>query len=134
MKRFLALVLAAVMLLPLVGCRLDENGVYYVVDKYQSDARELKKEMKNTERTIDPQQVYASLNYTEKMFYGGYELENWSKNKKSFVENAQFTEMEYCTIWREVSEMIVGELSALPVKMEAGSASVYYVRGDENHE
>ena len=137
LKRLIALFLVLIMICSMVGCgRLDENGVYYIVDVWSDNEKELKKALKDFQRTLDPQQIYASITYNEKLLYGTYQLENWEKSKKDFAKNAKFAELEYCSTYTTTfePELFKKNLSVMPVGIDVGSPCLYEVRGNQDHE
>ena len=136
MKKILAIILVLAALMSLTACgSLDENGVYYIVDAWSDNPKQLKTMLKQTQRTLDPRQIYDSITYNEKMFYGEYKVENWEKNREAFMETATFAELDYCvTYLTNESEMSTGTLSTLPMGITAGHPCVYNLRNNLDHE
>lgn len=136
MKKFLAILMAIAVLLSMAACgRLDEDGVLYIVDHWGDNEKQLDKMLKETQRTLDPQQVYASITYNEKMFYGAYRVKNWEKTKEDFIENTTFADIDYCaTYLSNESRLDTYRLSTLPVGFAAGHPCVYEVRGNRDQE
>lgn len=135
-KRVIAILLSVVVALSVAGCKtLDEDGVYYMVSGFADDEKAVKETLKNTAQELNPQQVYASITYNAKLFYGSYQLENWEKNKNNFVKNATFAELDYCvTYLSNDSKVETEKLSTMPVGLTAGAPCVYETRGNGDHE
>lgn len=135
-KKIIAILLAMLIILSIAGCgRLDEDGVYYMVSTWAKDEKAIKNTLKNTARTVDPQQVYASITYNEKLFYGDYRLKNWDKSKKDFVKNATFADLDYSvTYLTNESQLKTEKLSTMPVGFSAGAPCLYETRGNRDHE
>ena len=135
-RKIIAIMLAIFVVLSMVGCgRLDEDGVYYMITGWADDEKAIKNTLKNMERTLDPPQVYASITYHEKMFYGSYRLKNWDKNKDKFVKEANFVDMDYCvTYLNNESQLETKKLSTMPVGVTAGAPCIYETRGNQDQE
>lgn len=132
MKRFVAMILAALMLVSFAACgksidKEEGETVYYLgsdVDKSVFDS---------PENTLDAEKIYNTVQYTEEMFYGNFWLNDFDNDVKTFYETAEFIELE---CWNSYDEELKTEkLSKLPVKIEAGlrNSFSHSIRIDRNY-
>ena len=85
MKKVMCMVLAALLVLSLVGCgkgvqRLGEDGRYYMGSKEGEEA------IKADPNLLDPARIFADLTYNEAMLHGNYELAYMEDNLEDFAK------------------------------------------------
>lgn len=138
MKRLLALVLALAALVALTACGNSgvskENGVttYTFVDTpYNLSEKEVLEKMPPAETTLDPQSIYDSITYNEKLFYGEYEIYKLDSEFNKFCKNATPMTLEYSDSYGEIYE---STLSTMPVGVRFGPTSVDMGRYVRDHE
>lgn len=106
-QRGITLILAGVLILSLCACgkkslpfskgtKEGEQLVWYLggnnLLKTEVDPKTL---FKNTEDTIDPASIYASLEWTEQMLHGVYGLDNPTKDKKAVLKEIPMESGEF---------------------------------------
>ena len=139
MKRFLSLLLTAAMLLCLCACsgpytgKLGSDVSYYnFPNPYLTDSDEdLLKKIPAPEATLDVQQIYSSLTYDERMFYGDYRLYDQEKDQPKYAQQASYRKLnvaDYSGSSKEYS------LSTLPVTMRVGPTNVELARYNRQHQ
>lgn len=89
-----------------------ESLIYAPEGYYIFDPDEDYSELYKPEKMLDPQQVYANLEYTPKMFYGYYYLEGGESVEEAFAEQS-----EYIPIYEDGQER---SISLLPCGIKAG--------------
>ena len=117
MKRIVAAIVSAVMLLAMTACgdgSVKSNGHKY----YEFfDSGKVRDEFDKAEHKLSPDSVYEKINYTEKMFYGSYTLYDMEKDVKSFQKTTSFVKR---TLMNGKGESAEVECSFLPVAVAAG--------------
>lgn len=135
MKKCIAIILVTLIFLSLTACgnknveKTDEGTIYYL-------GGEVDKSIFNSpENTLDVEKIYNTIEYTEKMFYGRYWLNDFFEDVKKFSGTAQFAELEYWFPYGD-GELKKENLSTLPVKVEAGVPNLYSykIKIDRNYE
>ena len=134
MKKWIALLLALVMILTLTACgegkpkeNVEKDGktgksVYYLGD--DEDIVYLK----NVENPLDPASIYASLEYNEKMLHGRYVIDGFFDDRTDFWNNTAHMELEY---WF-VDEMFQTEMTVFPYEILVGPVSDTIARIDRS--
>lgn len=89
-----------------------ESLIYAPEGYYIFDPDEDYSELYKPEKMLDPQQVYANLEYTPQMFYGYYYLEGGESVEEAFAEQS-----EYIPIYEDGQER---SISLLPCGIKAG--------------
>lgn len=129
-KKILVLALAVLMLLSLAACKKGgnepNNDILYSGFYFEGNSSyEEPVPLGNPSTTLDPESVYAQLNYTPQMFYGRYHLPGGDEAEEKFG-----AEMSYR------KDIFAGEehdLTVLPFAYRAGrdnlSHSVYFIPG-----
>lgn len=118
-KKWLTLLLAALMLLTMVACGSKQAG--------SDDADWVGFEFKNKNsvelgdpaKELNPQSVYDGLTYTAPMFYGHYQLKGGEEAEDAFAEDISYTTV---TLGGEEAQ-----LSVLPFEITAGKHSMSHV-------
>lgn len=122
MKRFVALILAALMIVSFAACGKKEgyeknpdlNGIYFE----GNSAKENGTTLGTPQTKLNPEEVYATMTYTPEMFYGSYCLKGGDEAEAKFgAESKYFT----CNLSGEERE-----LSVLPRSLEAGEYSLQH--------
>ena len=120
--------LCAVLLLSLAACGKargpedveGEGKVWYLGSKSK------KKDFEDIENVLDPEEMYASITYSEPMLFGNYRLNDFDRSLKSFRKTASFEEISYAHPNLADSESVTFSLSTLPVKISAGPAALQH--------
>lgn len=130
MKKILCILLAAVMLFALAACgksgtKPSSDGAYY----FGSDTG--KDELIKYPNSMNPLNVYDSIDYNEQLLYGAYQIDNLEKNEDQFAENATYEELTFSQTYsiNTAEENIRTEkLSTMPFKIELGAPGSYQAR------
>ena len=134
MKKWIALLLALVMMLTLSACGEDKRednvekdektgtSVYYLGD--DEDIAYLK----NVENPLDPAAIYAGLEYNEQMLHGRYVIDGFSDSRKNFWNNTPHMEMEYWFF----DELYKTEMTVFPYEICLGPVSDNIARIDRS--
>ncbi len=137
-QKCIALVLSAVLLLSLTGCagkyegKLSGVKYYNFLDPYYNESEaDLLEKMPQPRMTLDPQEIYDSIEYDERMFYGTYRLYNQDKDREKFAKTAEFMELTYSNDYGNVR---TETMTVLPVAFEAGPTEMYMSRYDRSQE
>ena len=131
--------LAAVMVLSLCGCsgvytgKLRSGTTYYnFTNPYITDEdKDLVDKLPAPEEILDVEQIYSSITYDERMFYGEYRLYKGEKDQENYAKSASFRTQnvaDYSGSSREYS------LSTLPVSMRVGPTNVDLARYNRQYE
>ena len=123
MKKALCILLSAIMLLSLAACgksssKPSSDGAYY----FGSD--EGKSELIKYPNSMNPLNVYDSIEYTPALFYGIYQIDNMEKNQEEFAKNATFEEINYSetySIYSAEENKTTATLSTMPIKIDMGA-------------
>lgn len=133
-NKFLALLLAAAMLLSLAGCGGFSETYFREVnglDTYFFGNKNVLESLSMASNPLDAQEIYDSIVYDERMFYGRYMIyEGYEEGKESFLDGAEYVAMDY------VSEYGIGQKSMLytmPYQITAGTNSLLGIY-DEQYE
>lgn len=137
MKRIFCIIFTAVMLLSLAACgestpKPSSDGAYY----FGSD--DGKDQLIKYPNSMNPLNVYDSLEYTPALFYGIYQIDDMEKNQKEFAKTATFKEINYSEVYSIYSaeeNLKTEKLSTLPYKIDMGAPGSSFgrkLRG--NHE
>ena len=119
MKRGIAFVLVLAVVLSLCGCgSLAKDGIYYFGNEAFQDKVE--------NNPLNPAQVYANLEYNERMLYGRYALEGGEKAEEAFVKESSYRELTFAQSCLGESMAMQEELSVLPMEINLGPASLGY--------
>lgn len=89
-------------------------------------ARRDKKVFKDYQSTLDPEEVYQKIPYSEPMLYGNYWLYNEDRAIKDFQKDASYQPLTYAEPFLEESVTETYSLSTLPCRVQAGPAALYY--------
>ena len=131
MKRCVSLILAACLCLSLASslssCAKSrgpedvegEGRVWYC-------AKEEKKVFQDYEASLDPEEVYQKIPYSEPMLYGNYWLYSDDRDMKSFRKEASFQPLTYAEPFLKESQTYTYSLSTLPCRVTAGPAALHY--------
>lgn len=135
-KKVLAMVLAAVMLLSLAACgkkgnvkKTADGLVYYLgYDEIEKSSYD------SPENTLDVEEIYSTIEYTEQMLYGRYWIDDFYDSVEKYAETIPMEELEYWSPYGD-GEMVTEELSKLPVRIEAGVPNLYgsKIKTDRNY-
>lgn len=126
MKKILALTLSFLMLLSLTACSggdTDTAGgnsgakTYYFGNPTAEDYA-------NVENPIDPDALYKSLEYTEKMLYGRYWLNNEESEVADHYTNTSKMELDCYLMYGDKGEAATKEVPVLPFKVFNGGPSL----------
>lgn len=95
MKKIFAILTSVILAILLVSCsntsNEDEVSVWYLAEQ-DIEAEELFADVNDT---VDPSQIYNSIEYNEQMFYGVYTLNNEDKDIKQVRKNISFNDVEF---------------------------------------
>ncbi len=132
LKRIFAVMLALVMIMSFAACgkkasNVAEDGYYYLSNELA------KKDFPAVDDPLDPEKIYSSLEYDERMLYGYYLFNNAEKDKKKFLETANFEELEYGFVFGYDSREYKEELTTLPCDFRAGHSAVDRMTADRNN-
>ena len=128
MKRLLALLLAALMLVSLAACgEKEEDDKDTGKGESQTEApaadgllvgtEKAEIELGTPAKTLDPENVYSKLTYTPQMFYGDYRLLGGEAAQKSYAEKVTYTEHTLSNVYAEQISVIPYQLTAGPHTM-----------------
>lgn len=132
MKRFIAIILTAVMLISFAACGKDDgnnssqqnsgyNGIYFEGDSAKKNGTTLG----TPQVKLNPEEVYTKITYTPEMFYGSYRLKGGDEAEDKFG-----AESKYFTCNLGDGEM---ELTVLPRSIKAGKNNlghkISYIEG-----
>lgn len=137
MKKILCCILAAIMVLSMVACgesasKPSSDGAYY----FGSDGG--KDQLIKYPNSMNPLNVYDSIEYTPALFYGIYQIDDMEKNQAEFAKTATFEEITYSetySIYSAEENVQTQKLSTLPYKIDMGAPGSNFgrkLRG--NHE
>ncbi len=136
-KKLLCLALSLILVLSMAACSSNYSGktgdVKYTqfLDPYfQEEESDLLARMPAPSVTLDPQAVYASLEYNERMFCGEYKLYDYEKERAEYVKSARYIELPYADSWNDTVQRSVG---SLPVGLTLGASHVNLGRYDTEH-
>lgn len=143
-KKITSTLLAVVILFTMAACEKNEKTsgnnkneeeykTYYFGESYDGDAYS-EKDFEEFEDTLNPQEIYNSIKYDEKMLYGRYELyDNDGDVEKEFAKTAKFSDLTYCKDYTD-GEAITERLSTMPYYIEMGPGLLELGRVDKSHE
>lgn len=129
MKRLLALLLAALMLVSLAACgeKDDDKDTGKGESQTEEPAAEADGLLVGTEKaeielgtpakTLDPKNVYSKLTYTPQMFYGNYRLLGGDSAEKAYAEKVTYAEHTLSNVYAEKISVIPYQLTAGPHTM-----------------
>ncbi len=136
-KKWICLALALVLTVSLAACAGSDTGkiagvsyTQFLDPALQEDEKDLLALMPEPSLTLDPQQIYDSLEYNERMFCGEYRLYNYDKELSSYAKTAKYIQIPYADSWNDTVERSV---SSLPVAVSLGASAVNLGRFDREH-
>lgn len=133
MKKWLSILLAAVLVLSLVACgkkgnkgaEMDADGAWYVGSEAGA------KKLKTVGSPLDAEAVYNSVDPDPRMLYGRFMLNDLEKDGKAYGEKATYAELTYSETYSMYSaeeNLTTAKLSTLPVTLDAGPSCCDYAR------
>lgn len=134
MKKWIALLLALVMILSLTACGEDKTkenvekdektgtSVYYLGDDEDIVF------LKDVENPLDPTAIYAKLEYNEQMLHGRYVIDGFFDDRTDFWNDTPHMEMEYWLF----DELYKTEMTVFPYEICVGPVSDNIARLDRS--
>ncbi len=124
MKKIIAILLALTFIFALSSCgegtnkatdgvkTEDGKTVWYLGggNLFSLDS-EAAKYFENTKDTVDPDKIYSSVTYTEKMLYGAYTLNNEKKDVKKLRKERELKSFDFTTATYEIIDLPVAVIS-----------------------
>lgn len=117
MKKIISITLALVVVLSLAACSKDgtksvkdgDSKVWYFNDR-ETDAESL---FQGVQDTINPKDIYSSIDYSEEMLYGAYAINDLEKDLKKTKKELSFRDAEF--------DNGTFNISTLPVAVYSGA-------------
>lgn len=133
MKRLLALLLAALMMFSLVACgeKEDEKSDKDEGERQSSEKEDTAEglligtekaeiELGTPAKTLDPQQVYADLEYNEQMFYGDYRILGGEDGEAEYAKAVTYVE-------HDLSDVYADQITTIPYQLTAGKHTMNHM-------
>ncbi len=137
LKKLTSLLLAVIMLFSLVACGKTEdkkekgdknsNGAIDTADGYilkSSSYDNQPIELGKPDKALDPEEVYAKLDYTPQMFYGDYSIFGGDDAEKKYAAETDYMQYEGYDYGGNPAEVSITEL---PYRIQAGKHSLSHM-------
>lgn len=112
-KKIFISIMSASISLPLVACdsgtKQEENAVYNFGEEYLN----FEEIFDSPSNSIDPEEVYSTIEYTEKMLHGVYSVQNEEKGIKDIRKNISFSDVSFSNG--------TFNISSLPISISSGT-------------
>ena len=117
MKKFVAIILAVVLSVSFAACGKEKDGVQTVKEGdlnawyFNDEETETENLFSNAEKTVSPDSVYSSLEYTPEMLYGVYAVNDLENDVKALQKELKFSDVTFDNGTYSVSSMPVAVYS-----------------------